>query len=241
MRTIRKNSKEAAALWASPLECRVYRESNSYAGVYVDAKYAREALEKGLHAKLTIDSDGVTYTVHVHDSQWYELRKLSLVPAVSRETADVNDGALDYLPAREHDRRAFGAELPGEDYSQPGVTDVSRETETAAERYAREAKARLAARVGEGLAEEFTSVAGSTDLDVVNVAELMAAAYAMGQAAPAVSRETPLPELRWAPYQEFGIPDPAAEVSEAPPGPVTVKAHGYRGNDVIIYWAEGEA
>lgn len=52
--------------------------------------------------------------------------------------------------------------------------------ETPAERYAREAKARLAVRVGENLAEEFTSVARSTELNAVNVAELMAAAYQTG-------------------------------------------------------------
>jgi hypothetical protein len=30
----------------------------------------------------------------------------------------INGGSLDYLPAREHDRRAFGRLLPDEDYSQ---------------------------------------------------------------------------------------------------------------------------
>jgi hypothetical protein len=60
---------------------------------------------------------------------------------------------------------------------------VETKAETVPERYAREAKARLASRVGNDLAEEFTSVAQSTDLDVVNVAELMAAAYKTGQRA----------------------------------------------------------
>jgi hypothetical protein len=51
-------------------------------------------------------------------------------------------------------------------------------------------------------------------------------------------REHPvlLPELRWAPYQEFGIPDPAWETSEPPSGPITIGATGYRGRDIIIYW-----
>jgi len=43
-------------------------------------------------------------------------------------------------------------------------------------------------------------------------------------------------EVRWAPYREFGIPDPAAESFEPPPGPVLIKATGYRGYAVIIYW-----
>lgn len=45
-----------------------------------------------------------------------------------------------------------------------------------------------------------------------------------------------LPELRWAPYQEFGSPDPAQESSSAPAGPVLVGSTGYRGKDVIVYW-----
>jgi hypothetical protein len=48
-----------------------------------------------------------------------------------------------------------------------------------------------------------------------------------------------LPELRWAPYQEFGIPDPAAETHEPPAVAVTVGATGYRGNDIIVYWTTG--
>jgi hypothetical protein len=45
-----------------------------------------------------------------------------------------------------------------------------------------------------------------------------------------------LPQLRWAPYREFGIPDPVAETEEPPACPFTVGAHGYRGNDIIVYW-----
>jgi hypothetical protein len=45
-----------------------------------------------------------------------------------------------------------------------------------------------------------------------------------------------MPELRWAPYQEFGIPDPDAERFEAPTGPITIGATGYRGDDIIVYW-----
>jgi hypothetical protein len=70
--------------------------------------------------------------------------------------------------------------------------------ETAAERYAREAKKRLAERIGDGLAEEFTSVAASTDLNVVNVAELMASAYLIGNrpADPVAAIEEDLRDMR---------------------------------------------
>lgn len=43
-------------------------------------------------------------------------------------------------------------------------------------------------------------------------------------------------ELYWAPYQEFGIPDPAQERTSAPSGPVIIGSVAYRGDDVIIYW-----
>jgi hypothetical protein len=46
-----------------------------------------------------------------------------------------------------------------------------------------------------------------------------------------------LTELRWAPYREFGIPDPAAESFEPPAGPVLIGATGYRGDDIIVYWS----
>jgi hypothetical protein len=46
----------------------------------------------------------------------------------------------------------------------------------------------------------------------------------------------PLPELHWAPYQEFGIPDPAEEEFCAPSGAITIAATGFRDNDIIIYW-----
>jgi hypothetical protein len=42
--------------------------------------------------------------------------------------------------------------------------------------------------------------------------------------------------VRWAPYTEFGTPDPRTETYEAPAGPVLIGAHGYRGDDIIIYW-----
>lgn len=45
-----------------------------------------------------------------------------------------------------------------------------------------------------------------------------------------------LPQLRWAPYREFGIPDPAAETAEPPALAFTVGATGYRGRDIIVYW-----
>jgi hypothetical protein len=50
-----------------------------------------------------------------------------------------------------------------------------------------------------------------------------------------------MPALLWAPYQEFGAPDPSEETSRAPAGPVTIGATGYRDDDVIVYWSPAEA
>lgn len=44
--------------------------------------------------------------------------------------------------------------------------------------------------------------------------------------------------VKWAPYQEFGIPDPANETLEAPAHPVTIGSVGYRGPDIVIYWKD---
>lgn len=58
-----------------------------------------------------------------------------------------------------------------------------------------------------------------------------------GKPAPAEADPcTALRELRWAPYQEFGIPDPAAENLQAPSGPVRIGSVGYRDDDIIVYW-----
>ena len=57
-----------------------------------------------------------------------------------------------------------------------------------------------------------------------------------GQETKAAIYRATAAEVRWAPYQEIGIPDPAAELYEAPPGPVTIGSVGYRDYDVIIYW-----
>jgi hypothetical protein len=53
-------------------------------------------------------------------------------------------------------------------------------------------------------------------------------------------RKAILAEVRWAPYQEFGIPDPAAETGDPPPHPVVIRATGFRGYNVILYWSSGE-
>jgi hypothetical protein len=94
----------------------------------------------------------------------------------------------DVVPHR-HNRR-------GVDYTcmvcpdrQPANTTLVKDGEPAATRYAREAKARLAARIGDSLAEEFTSVAASTERDTINTAELMAVAYEMGKQAARQARE----------------------------------------------------
>jgi hypothetical protein len=60
-----------------------------------------------------------------------------------------------------------------------------------------------------------------------------------------VLQAQPLSQLRWAPYQEFGITDPAEADPEPPDFPFTVGSVGYQGNDVTVYWkavtAGGEA
>ncbi len=45
-----------------------------------------------------------------------------------------------------------------------------------------------------------------------------------------------MPEVLWAPYQEFGIPDPAQQTLEPPAHPITIGSVGYRGNEIILYW-----
>lgn len=56
----------------------------------------------------------------------------------------------------------------------------ARQDKTPRERYFDQAKASLAERAGEDLAEEFFSVASSSGGDIVTVAELMYAAYLTG-------------------------------------------------------------
>jgi hypothetical protein len=81
-------------------------------------------------------------------------------------------------------RQDLPARKPAHRHNQRGVNHSCLGClERAAGRYAQQAKSRLATRVGEDLAEEFTSVAASTERDIVNTAELMAAAYLMGQQA----------------------------------------------------------
>lgn len=52
-----------------------------------------------------------------------------------------------------------------------------------------------------------------------------------------------LSEVHWAPYTEFGIPDPALETIQPPAVPVLVRATSYRREQgteqVVIYWLEG--
>jgi hypothetical protein len=49
------------------------------------------------------------------------------------------------------------------------------------------------------------------------------------------------PEVRWAPYREFGIGDPAEQAYEPPAGPVIICATGYQmfqGTErIVIYWS----
>jgi hypothetical protein len=72
--TIPKNSRTITQLKAELTGCTVYRESDDFRGAPCDPKYAWEALANRLHARLRDNSAG-TYTVHVHNNLWYELRR----------------------------------------------------------------------------------------------------------------------------------------------------------------------
>jgi hypothetical protein len=52
----------------------------------------------------------------------------------------------------------------------------------------------------------------------------------------AVERDK-LPELAWARYQEFGIPDPEGESFRTPQEPVRIGSIAYRGNETVVYWS----
>jgi hypothetical protein len=114
---------------------------------------------------------------------------------------------------------------PGEEFrlivAHPKVARDPSAPKTAADLYAEQAKKRLASRVGEDLAEEFTSVAESTDLDTVNVAELMAAAYKMGEDSRNRKKIAEFRQARadyrsnCADYREAAGQPPASQVQEA--------------------------
>jgi hypothetical protein len=86
--------------------------------------------------------------------------------------------------------------------------------ETAGQRYRREAKARLASRVGEDLAEEFFSVAQTSERDVVSTAELMAAAYKRGLGLR--GQQEPAPRPRVPPHARFTDREAARRVASLP-------------------------
>jgi len=72
--TIRKNTKRAQAVFETATGCRVYSLGNYFRGEEVDPAFARDALHRYPHAKLTDSRDGDRFTVHVHSNLWYELR-----------------------------------------------------------------------------------------------------------------------------------------------------------------------
>ena len=43
-------------------------------------------------------------------------------------------------------------------------------------------------------------------------------------------------EVRWAPYQEFGITPESWESHDPPSVPILIKTTGYRGNVIVLYW-----
>lgn len=51
----------------------------------------------------------------------------------------------------------------------------------------------------------------------------------------------PPAQLKWAPYTEFGKPDPDAELEGTPAGSVVVRSVGYRDEDIIVYWVPADS
>lgn len=48
-------------------------------------------------------------------------------------------------------------------------------------------------------------------------------------------------ELLWAPYKEFGEPDPSLQAHEPPAGPILIMAIGYQDQErkIVVYWENG--
>ena len=73
-RTIsRSATRQIAELREQLTTCTVYTLDNNFHGRALDPKYAWEALDRSKSARLIAATDG-SYTVHVHDNHWYELR-----------------------------------------------------------------------------------------------------------------------------------------------------------------------
>jgi hypothetical protein len=69
----RSHAKKIAALKRSLTLCTVYTLDNQFCGQPTDPANAWAALERSAGARLTVDSTGTRYTVHVHSNRWYEL------------------------------------------------------------------------------------------------------------------------------------------------------------------------
>lgn len=70
----RSHARRIALLKEQLTKCKVFTLENFFFGRDVEPRYAWEALDRGLRAKLTDNGNG-TFTVHVHANRWYELRK----------------------------------------------------------------------------------------------------------------------------------------------------------------------
>ena len=102
----RSHAKKIAALKRSLTLCTVYTLDNQFCGQPTDPANAWAALERGVGARLTVDSTGTRYTVHVHSNRWYELRS-------GQEEAAPVAGFGDALrPARRRLPRSQGSAMP---------------------------------------------------------------------------------------------------------------------------------
>jgi hypothetical protein len=69
----RSATRQIAELKEQLTDCRVYTLENQFIGKTVDPAFAWKALAANRSARLT-DRENGTYTVHIHDNRWYELR-----------------------------------------------------------------------------------------------------------------------------------------------------------------------
>jgi hypothetical protein len=73
MKTIRRNSKQLAAIFSKATECKVYRLDFNFIGQDCEIQWAQKAYEQFDFAKLYAEKPGV-YMLHVHDNFWYRFQ-----------------------------------------------------------------------------------------------------------------------------------------------------------------------
>lgn len=72
--TVSRNSRNRIAFLRGHLaECKVYTLENGFQGKAADPGFAWDAFDRNPRTKLVTGTDD-SYTIHVHDNLWYELR-----------------------------------------------------------------------------------------------------------------------------------------------------------------------